>query len=84
MYYRTMRYHLQQCKSTLTDDNVDILASTSRWEGYLMNLEVLWIQELKPQSTPRMNTEAGHHQSSCSQHLLISDSVILNMFFLNT
>ena len=29
-----MRYHLQQCNTTLTDDNVDILASTSRGEGY--------------------------------------------------
>ena len=43
-----MRYHLQQCNTTLTDDNVDILASTSRGEGYLMTLEALWIQELEP------------------------------------
>ena len=40
-------YHLQQCNTTVTDDNVDILASTSRGEGYLMTLEALWIQELE-------------------------------------
>ena len=43
-----MGYRLQQCNTTLTDDNVDILASTSRGEGYLMTLEALWIQELEP------------------------------------
>jgi len=43
-----MRQHLQQCEATLTEDDVKILASTSRGENYLMTLEALWIRDLKP------------------------------------
>ena len=43
-----MRQHLQQCATTITEEDVKILASTSRGEIYLMTLEALWIRELKP------------------------------------
>ena len=43
-----MKIHLTQCKTTLTEDNVDILQSTARGEAYLLTLEALHIQELKP------------------------------------
>jgi hypothetical protein len=43
-----MRQHLHQCEATLTTKDVEILASTSRGEGYLMTLEALWIRELEP------------------------------------
>ena len=40
--------HLNQCNATLTDENVEILQSTSRGEGFLLTLEALHIRELKP------------------------------------
>ena len=40
--------HLNQCNATLTDENVEILKSTSRGEGFLLTLEALHIRELKP------------------------------------
>ena len=60
-----MWYHLQQCNTTLTDDNVDILASTSRGEGYLMTLEALWIQELEPS----INTKDEYRSRTLSSKL---------------
>lgn len=44
-----MKHHLAQCKTTITEENVDILQSSSRGEGYLLTLEALHIREVKPQ-----------------------------------
>ena len=42
------RPHMEQCGVSLKEDNVTILASTSRGDTYLMALEALFIQEIKP------------------------------------
>ena len=43
--------HLHRCKSKseLKCEDVEILASSSRGEAYLMTLEALWIREVRPQ-----------------------------------
>ena len=44
-----MKTHIDtKCKTTLTDDDVDILHTTSRGENYLLTLEALYIRERKP------------------------------------
>ena len=43
-----MKTHLNQCKTDLTEEKVEILQSTARGEGYLLTLEALYIRELKP------------------------------------
>ena len=43
-----VRKHLKACHTTLTAEDMDILASTSRGEIYLMTLEALCIRELQP------------------------------------
>ena len=48
-----MRKHLAQCKTTLTEKDVDILQQTSRGESFLLTLEALHIRERKP----RINTK---------------------------
>ena len=47
------RPHMEQCGVSLKEDNVTILASTSRGDKYLMTLEALFIQEIKP----KLNTK---------------------------
>ena len=44
-----MKNHLYQCNTTITEEDVSILSSTSRGEGYLLTLEALYIQELEPE-----------------------------------
>ena len=44
----TMKHHMSQCQSTITEDDIEILASTSRGEPRLLTLEALYIEELKP------------------------------------
>ena len=43
-----MKSHLSQCHVTMKDEDVEILQSTSRGDAYLLTLEALHIQELKP------------------------------------
>ena len=43
-----VKNHLRNCNTTITEEHIDILASTSRGEGYLLTLEALFIQELEP------------------------------------
>ena len=43
-----VKTHLRNCNTTVTEEHIDILASTSRGEGYLLTLEALFIQELEP------------------------------------
>ena len=43
-----VKTHLSNCNTTITEEHIDILASTSRGEGYLLTLEALYIQELEP------------------------------------
>ena len=43
-----MKSHLSQCNTTLLEENVEILQSTSRGEGFLQTLEALHIRERKP------------------------------------
>ena len=43
-----MKKHAQQCHTSITSDNVKILASTARGENYLLTLEALWIKDLQP------------------------------------
>ena len=40
--------HLKNCNTTITEEHIDIMASTSRGEGYLLTLDALFIQELEP------------------------------------
>jgi hypothetical protein len=40
--------HFKKCKQTLTLDNIEILGSSARGEDYLMTLEALFINELRP------------------------------------
>ena len=49
--------HLRNCNNTVTEEHIDILASTSRGEGYLLTLEALYIQELEP----KINTKDEWH-----------------------
>ena len=43
-----VKTHLRNCNTTITEEHIDILASTSRGERYLLTLEALFIQELEP------------------------------------
>ena len=43
-----VKNHLRNCNTTITEEHIDILASTSRGKGYLLILEALFIQELEP------------------------------------
>ena len=44
-----MKSHLFQCSTTITEENLDILKTSSRGEYYLLTLEALHIRELKHQ-----------------------------------
>ena len=44
-----VKTHLNRCSTTIAEEDIDILASTSRGEGYLLTLEALYIQELEPE-----------------------------------
>ena len=44
-----VKYHLSQCSTTITEENVDILKTPSRGEYYLLTLEALHTRALKPQ-----------------------------------
>ena len=46
---KTMAKHLKECQTTITYDNVEILASTSRGQNYLEILEALYIRQHNPQ-----------------------------------
>ena len=43
-----MKSHLSQCHVTIKEEDVEILQSTSKGDAYLLTLEALHIQELKP------------------------------------
>ena len=43
-----VKTHLRNCNTTITEEHIDILAFTSRGEGYLLPLEALFTQELEP------------------------------------
>ena len=43
-----VKTHLSKCNTTVTEEHIDILASTSRGEGYLLTPGALFIQELEP------------------------------------
>ena len=43
-----MRKHLNQCNTTITEKDVDILQQSSRGESFLLTLEALHIRERKP------------------------------------
>ena len=43
-----VKTHIRNCNTTINEEHIDILASTSRGEGYLLTLEALFIQELEP------------------------------------
>ena len=44
-----MKTHIEtQCNTTITEDDVEILHTTSRGENYLLTLEALYIRERKP------------------------------------
>ena len=43
-----MNIHLKECKTSISEENVDILKATARGENYLLTLEALHIRELKP------------------------------------
>ena len=56
---------MEQCGATLKEDNVKIVGSTSRDYKYLMTLEALFIQELKPQ----LNTTDEFKSRTLTLHL---------------
>ena len=43
-----MKKHLNDCDIKIDENNIEVVASTARGEGYLMTLEALWIRELNP------------------------------------
>ena len=43
-----MKKHLEDCRSTISEENVDILQTSARGENYLLTLEALHIREQKP------------------------------------
>ena len=43
-----VRKHLNDCMSSVTFEQVELLASSSRSVAYLETLEALWIDEIKP------------------------------------
>ena len=43
-----VKRHAEKCRTSLSPDDVTILASTARGEDYLLTLEALWIRELEP------------------------------------
>ena len=43
-----VKTHLHQCNTTITEEHIYILSSTSRGESHLLTLEALYIQELDP------------------------------------
>ena len=43
-----MKTHLAECATTLSDDDVEILQTSSRGEAYLLTLEALHQKERKP------------------------------------
>ena len=43
-----MKSHLIQCNTTITEDDIEILHSSSRGEGLLLTLEALYIRDRKP------------------------------------
>ena len=45
---KTMAKHLKACNATITCDDFEILASTSRGQDYLETLEALYIREINP------------------------------------
>ena len=45
--------HITSCAANVTEEDVEILATTSRGEYHLMTLEALWIREV----APGMNTK---------------------------
>ena len=47
-FHETIKTHLSQCGSTLTETDVEIIQSTSRGEGFLLTLEALHIRERQP------------------------------------
>ena len=58
-----VKTHLRNCNTSITEEHIDILESTSRGEGYLLTLEALFIQELEP----KINTK----DEWCSRTLAI-------------
>ena len=43
-----MKTHLKKCRTELSEEDAQVLTSTSRGEVFLMTYEALWIRELKP------------------------------------
>ena len=44
-----VKKHLTGCTTEISNEDVEILKSTSRGESYLLTLEALWIKDLKPE-----------------------------------
>ena len=62
-----VKTHLRNCNTTITEEHIDILASTSRGEGYLLTLEALFIQELEP----KINTKDEWQQDPGNKNLVV-------------
>ena len=45
---KPMAKHLKACNATITCDDFEVLASTSRGQDYLETLEALYIREINP------------------------------------
>ena len=54
-----VKTHLRNCNTTITEEYIDILASMSRGEGYLLTLEAFFIQELEPKINTKDEWRAG-------------------------
>ena len=48
-----MKTHLGQCKTSIPEENIDILQQTAKGENFLLTLEALHIRERKP----KLNTK---------------------------
>ena len=60
-----VKTHLHQCKTTITEEHIDILSSTSRGESHLLTLEALYIQELDP----KINTKDEYRSRTLTMRI---------------
>ena len=57
-----IKKHLSNCNIVIDENNIEVVASSARGEGYLMTLEALWIRE----ANSGMNTKDEYRGRSLS------------------
>ena len=69
--------HLEACNTTITMDDVIILAQTNKSEDYLMTLEALFINDLKP----TLNKKDEYKSNNQSLIILFPRLDLINCWF---